>query len=102
MNYATYLLLTMIVYGSIVALAIALGDIGTIIDIISAYCISCLAFFIPSMFYKRAVKRYGDDIKDDKETKSKFCVANLFLPLGVLNAILGISSAVLGVASLTD
>jgi len=102
MNYATYLLTTLIFYGCIVALAMALGDISVVIDIVSAYCISCLAFFIPSTFYKKAVELYGEEIKDDKDTKSKFCTANIFLPLGCLNAILGISSAVLGVLGLTE
>ena len=61
MNYALYVTITMIFYGLIVLLAMLLEDIEVIFNFVSAYSISCIAFFIPSIFYSKAVAKFGID-----------------------------------------
>ena len=55
MSYAVYLTVSICFYAFILLLAMLLADITTIIDIISAYAISCMAFFVPGMFYRKAI-----------------------------------------------
>ena len=58
MNYTTYVIVTLIFYVFVVVLAMALKDIGIIFHFISAYAVSCCAFFIPGFWYKKAVIVY--------------------------------------------
>ena len=54
-----YFPLTIVLYAIIAAAATQLGDITFVIDIISAYAISSMAFFVPAIFYQKAVKKFN-------------------------------------------
>ena len=101
MNYGVYLAITLIFYGCIVALAMALGDIGTIIDFVSAYCISCMAFLIPAVFYRKAVVKFKVD-QDAPGVKNQMMIALFMIPLGVLNFGLSCTSGIFGILGVTD
>ena len=100
MNNVTYLISTICLYCLIVFLATLLGDITAIIDMISAYAISCMAFFVPAVFYRKAVKKFNIEIT--QEVKNRKIIAMIFIPIGCLNAILGVFSAVLYIAGVTS
>jgi len=94
MNYALYLTITMSFYGLIVLLAMVLKDITVVFDFVSAYSISCIAFFIPSVFYSKGVAKFGvDTTQPEVVTRLRLCI--LFYVLGALNAVLGVSSAII-------
>ena len=57
MNTALYLAITITLYGLIILCSQVLpSDIGSVLDLVSAYAISCAAFFIPSIFYTKALR----------------------------------------------
>ena len=101
MNIVIYLIATIGFYGVIVLLAMLLEDISSVFDFVSAYAISGIAFFIPAIFMRKGVKKFGID-QNDPDIKSKMTVALIFIPLGCLNAILGISSAIITITGLAD
>ena len=94
-----YFPLTIVLYAIIAAAATQLGDITSVIDMISAYAISSMAFFVPAVFYQKGVKKFK--IQVDKEVKTRLCIAKLFIPIGCLNAILGLTSAILYMTGVT-
>ena len=93
MNLALYLSISLIFYAVIVLLSILLKDISVVFDFVSALGISGLAFFIPGIFYKRAVEKFS--VKQTPAVVSRLRISTLFYVLGVLNFILGISSGVI-------
>ena len=99
MSDLLYYTSTIILYIVIAFSATQLGDITAIIDMISAYAISCMAFFVPAVFYRKGVKKFGVEI--DKTVKNRLCVTLIFIPIGCLNAILGISAAILYITGVT-
>jgi len=99
MNNVTYLVATISLYCLIVLLGTQLGDITSIIDMISAYSISCMAFFVPAVFYRKAVKKFNIEVT--QEVKNRLVITLIFIPIGCFNAILGIMSAVLYIAGVT-
>ena len=65
MNYAIYLVASLIFYATILILSlIASTDIGPILDFNASIAISAQAFFIPSLYYMKGVKRFNADTKD--------------------------------------
>ena len=56
-----YYLATLTFYGIQMGMAIIITDISTIFDFASAIAISALAFIFPGLFYKLAMKKYGQD-----------------------------------------
>ena len=52
MSNGLYLVSTIILYTMIAFVATQLGDITAIIDMISAYSISCMGFFVPAWYYR--------------------------------------------------
>ncbi len=101
MNYAIYLIASISLYAVIVILAMILTDISSVFDFVSAYAISGIAFFIPSVFFTKAIKKFNVD-QNDPEIKFAKKIAVLFIPLGCLNAVLGISSAIITITGLAD
>ena len=99
MSDAIYYTSTIILYIVIAFTATQLGDITAIIDMISAYAISCMAFFVPAVFYRKGVKKFGIEI--DKTVKNRLCVTLIFIPIGCLNAILGFLAAILYITGVT-
>lgn len=94
MNYGIYLLASICMYALIVLLAMILEDISTVFDFVSAYAISGIAFFIPSVFFRKAVKKFKVD-ESRPEIRYAHKIAILFIPLGCINAILGLGSAII-------
>jgi len=101
MNYGIYISCTLAMYGLIVLIAMLVPDIGTIIDFVCAYSVSCMAFFIPSVFYTRAIKKFGVDVKGPG-VKTNLTIACIFIPLGILNFTLSITSALLSITGVTS
>ena len=100
MSYALYLIASISFYALIVFLAMVLKDISSVFDFVSAYSVSSLAFFIPAFFYKSAVKKF--EIEQTHTIQNRLRTANILIPLGCLNAVLGITSAIIVVAGLEE
>ena len=62
MSGALYYLLTVVLYVIIAFAATQLGDITSVIDMISAYAISSMAFFVPAFFYRKGVKKFNIEV----------------------------------------
>lgn len=97
----TYYIASILLYAVIVLLAMLLEDISSIFDFVSAYAISCIAFLIPSTFYRKGVQKFNIDA-EDPQVKKNMRLAIFFIPLGCLNAILGITSAILTILGLNE
>jgi len=91
MNYTTYVVVTLLFYVLIVVLAMALKDIGVIFHFVSAYAISCIAFFIPGNWYKKAVIAFEIDATQP-EVAQRLRICLLLNILGVINTVLGFGS----------
>ena len=98
MSYVMYLVCSIGFYALIVFLAMVLKDISSIFDFVSAYSISSLAFFIPAFFYRSAVKKFN--VPMTREVQNRLRTACILIPIGCLNAVLGITSAIIVVAGL--
>ena len=101
MSTVTYVIASISIYALIVFLAMVLEDISSVFDFVSAYAISSIAFFIPSIFYRNAVQKFNVD-QNDPEVKKKLRISTMFFFLGILNALLGISSAIITITGLAD
>ena len=62
MSNGLYYSSTIILYLLIAFAASQLNDITSVIDMISAYAISCMAFFVPAMFYRNAIKKFNVEV----------------------------------------
>ena len=100
MSQLVYLIVTLSFYILVVTVALFVGDIGTVIDFVSAYCISCMAFLIPAVFYRKAVVKFKHD-SSDPSVKRRMLLAAFFIPLGVLNFGLSATSGILGITGVT-
>ncbi len=101
MSTVTYVLASLSFYALIVLLAMILEDISSVFDFVSAYAISSIAFFIPSVFFRKAAEKFGANMEDPEIIK-KLRICKLFFGLGILNAILGISSAIITITGLGE
>lgn len=102
MKTSIYVTATVLFYAIIVALAMTFKDISSIFDFVSAYAISSIAFFIPSLFYKKALSKFKLANPEDPEVKKRMLIANVFIGLGALNAVLGISSAIITITGVGE
>ena len=91
MNYTTYLVVSLMFYILIVVLAMVLKDIGVIFHFISASAISCIAFFIPGFWYKKAVIVFGVDATQP-EVAQNLRICLILNIMGVINTVLGFAS----------
>ena len=98
MSFAVYLICTIGFYALIVFLAMVLKDISSIFDFVSAYSVSSLAFFIPAFFYRKAVKKFNVEVT--RQIEGRLRIALILIPIGCLNAVLGITSAIIVIAGL--
>ena len=101
MSQMLYLIVTLTFYILVVTVALFVGDIGTVIDFVSAYCISCMAFLIPGVFYRKAVVKFKHD-SSDPTVKKRMLLAGFFIPLGMLNFGLSATSGILGITGVTN
>jgi len=100
MSMTLYLICSISFYALIVFLAMVLKDISSIFDFVSAYSISSLAFFIPAFFYRKAVEKFNIEVTD--EVKNRKIIAIILIPIGCLNAVLGVMSAIIVIAGLEN
>jgi len=103
MNSILYVSLTVGLYALIVFVAmLAPQDISSILDLVSAYAVSCAAFFIPSFYYRKSLERFKLADPESPEVKRNILIAKIFMGLGVFNALASCFSVVLTLAGLTD
>ena len=96
-----YYSITLILYITTVTLALFLPkNIGPVIDGLGAYAVSSMAFFIPGFFYKRALLKFKMKDAEEPEVKKNWTIANIFIGLGVFNAIMSVGSVVIEVKEL--
>jgi hypothetical protein len=101
MGTVTYVIASISFYALIVLVAMLVKDISSVFDFVSAYAISSIAFFIPSVFFRSAAEKFGADMEDPQIIKKlRFC--KLFFFLGILNALLGISSAIITITGVGE
>lgn len=93
MNTIIYLAVTISLYTVIVILACFLNEIGAVIDLVGAYSISCAAFFIPSVFYTKALDKFKLKDREDPEVKSYLLMAKFFIGFGCFNAVVSLTAA---------
>ena len=98
MSTTLYVVITILFYGVIVFLAMVLKDISSVFDFVSAYSVSSLAFFIPAFFFRSAVKKFK--VEETRTIQNRWRTSTILIPLGILNAVLGLTSAVITVAGL--
>ena len=92
MKMSYYLIGTLGFYALIIFGAIVIQNVTTIFDFAAAFAITATAFIFPGMFYLMGIKRYGGG------TKKYTYLAYLFLALGVVNCIVGLTSTIFGLA----
>ena len=98
MNTALYVTITLLLYAFIVSVAMFLpSDIGSVLDLVSAYSISCIAFFIPAAFYKRSLQKFKMADPQEPKQKSLWRLANLFFCFGAFNGTVSLMSAILAI-----
>jgi hypothetical protein len=91
MNACQYLLLTMLLYGVIVTMAIFVDDLSTIFDLIGAFGFSFTSFILPAVFYLRMT---GDSTtfrtggQSSNEILLNRCGAYFLIALGLSNMTL--------------
>lgn len=84
MNYCVYLSVTLLLYGSQVAAAMLVSDIGLIFEFVSAISVSCLAFIFPGVFYLVAERRFATELqKMLMRQKWMRCKAIFFVVFGL-------------------
>ena len=94
MNTVQYLILTISLYAAIVVLAmLAPSDIGGILDIVSAYSISCFAFFVPAVFYIKALDKFKLVDKNSKQAKCNMLISYFLIAFGSFNAAISLLAA---------
>jgi len=92
---------TTVFYCVIVTIAcFAPSDIGILLDIVGAYAISCAAFFIPSVFYTKALQKFKLKDADAPEVKTDLLICKLFIGFGCINSFLGLFSVAISLAGL--
>ena len=92
MNYCLYLGVTFGLFGVELVIAFILNDITTVFDFLSAFVVTCLAFWFPGGYYLMAENRYA------KTKNTTMRVASyIFMFLGAVNCLIGIAAAVLNI-----
>jgi len=97
MNPVLYIVISLSLYAVIVLLSIVLKDISVVFDFVSALGISGITFFIPGVFYRKAVEKL--DIKRTPSVVTRLRICIMFYVLGIINFILGISSGIITLTS---
>ena len=100
MNYGVYLLCAISFYIVIVFLAMVLKDISSIFDFVSAYSVSCISFFIPAGFYRKAISKFN--IEKNPEISTRLTISVILLFMGALNTVLGLTAAIIVVSGLEE
>ena len=102
MNQVLYYSLSIGLYVLLVFIAMLIPSIGSILDFVSAYAISCAAFFIPAVFYKKALQKFKLADAESKEVKRNLLIANVFIGLGIFNACMSVTSALLTMTGVAE
>ena len=98
MNNLPYYFFSLATYAAIIGLSIILPkNIGYVIDGLGAYSVSCMAFFVPAIFYKKALAKFGLKSSDDPEVRTNLLIGKIFMGLGVFNSIMSIGAAIIEV-----
>ena len=92
-----YYSITLILYVALVGISIALpSNIGPVIDSISAYAVSCMAFFVPGVYYLLALDKFKlKTPDDDSQVRKNIFISKIYVGLGIFNAIVSIGSVVI-------
>lgn len=92
MRLSYYLIGTLGFYAIIIVGAIVIQNVTTIFDFAAAFAITATAFIFPGLFYLKGIKRFGGSSK-------KFIrMSYLYLALGAVNCIVGLTSTIIGLA----
>ena len=92
MKLSYYLLGTLGFYAIIILGAITIKNVTTIFDFAAAFAITATAFIFPGLFYLKGIKRFGG-------SHQKYIImAYIFLILGAINCIVGLTSTIIGLA----
>ena len=92
MKLSYYLLGTLGFYAIIILGAITIKNVTTIFDFAAAFAITATAFIFPGLFYLKGIKRFGG-------SQQKYIImAYIFLILGAINCIVGLTSTIIGLA----
>ena len=98
MNNLPYYFFSLALYAIIIGLSLILpSNIGFVIDGLGAYSVSNMAFFVPAIFYKKALAKFGLKSSDAPEVKTDLLIGKIFLGLGVFNSIMSIGAAIIEV-----
>ncbi len=92
MRFSYYLIGTLSFYGIIIVGAIVIQNVTTIFDFAAAFAITATAFIFPGLFYLKGIKRFGGS------SKKFIYMSYLYLALGIVNCIVGLTSTIIGLA----
>ena len=94
MNYVLYLVITLVLFSLEMLLAVLIDDISTVFEFASAFAVTFLAFWFPSMYYLMSEKKYGTA---ENASSLNHCTAIIFIFIGVFNFLVGMSAAVINI-----
>ena len=93
MKFSYYLIGTLSFYAVIILGAIVIQNVTTIFDFAAAFAITATAFIFPGLFYLKGIKRFGGS------SRKYINMSYLYLVLGVVNCIVGLTSTIIGIAN---
>jgi len=103
MNKWLYVTGTIGLYVFIVGIAMPLPrNISPVIDLLGTYAVSCSCFFIPSIFYTKALEKFKLKDPEDPKIKMDLLLCKIYLVLGIINAITSLFSAIMEAVEMFD
>ncbi len=91
MKNSLYLVGTLGFYMVVIVGSIYIPTVTTVFDFVAAFAISAIAFGFPGLFYLKGAKRFG------KPSLYYTRMSYLFITIGCVNCVLGLSSTVLNI-----